>query len=571
MRVFFPTLALVRRELLTHLRRVRSFVCLLLVVGFVTLLIVAAWPRNATPATMASNSADLLAIVALTLLGACALFIPGLTAASITVEKDRETFDLLDMTLIRRSGIVVAKATNAIGFFLLLAIAILPVLGTVFFMIGVDWVQLLQSFMIIVTTAIACAMAGMVCSALFRRTVVALVASYLSMSLVMGAWILPILLLAGISRWNAVARAFMRIAENVTPLGVLIQAIGGSLSSGAMAVFLAAYLMLIVVLFRVAVRLISRPQAPAKVEQRKPIDDIALLEARRKKFPYYLIDPLRRKKTIEDGRNPMLVRELRWGLLSRGTILIRIFYLSFAPLLLLGAGVFATVSPGSKDIQEATGFWLAFQASLVALFAPGLMANTMAKEYEQGNIDLLRTTLLRPADIVYGKLLAGAVSITPLVLGLLLSNVAAVVCIVMDKRGGWPALLLGAGTVLLSALLSLSLGFLASVFTRRTTTALLLSYLLNIIFFVGITVCVFLCFAVINTYTPFNVSDRWSSLAAFFSPIFAYVFDVADPFRDRLFPRYTLWASNFVIYLVFSVAVIRLSAFCFARLRMRER
>ncbi|HIJ73694.1 MAG TPA: ABC transporter permease, partial [Candidatus Hydrogenedentes bacterium] len=217
MRALLPTTALVRRELLTNLRRVRSFVCLVLVVGFVTLLVVAVWPRDVNFARAGMATEYLLIAVSMSLLGACALFIPGLTGTAITVEKDRETFDLLDMTLIPRSSIVLAKLLNAVGFFLLLVIAVLPVLGSVLFLVGVDWVQIAASFAVIFVTVFSCAMAGLFCSTLVRRTALALALSYVGMIILMGGVLLPPVIIAGSLRWDGLMRLIEREALFLSP------------------------------------------------------------------------------------------------------------------------------------------------------------------------------------------------------------------------------------------------------------------------------------------------------------------------------------------------------------------
>jgi ABC-type transport system involved in multi-copper enzyme maturation permease subunit len=172
-----------------------------------------------------------------------------------------------------------------------------------------------------------------------------------------------------------------------------------------------------------------------------------------------------------------MVRELRWGLFNRGTILIRVFYISFVFYFFTGALVI--INPRSLDAMQN---WILAQICLTVLVAPALMSNAFTKEYELGNMDMLRITLLRARDLVVGKLTAGAGSVTPLLASAVLSCVPVILAGARDYR----VLGMGYATLFLCALLSLSVGLLCSMFTRRTSTSLVLSYVLSFIVFAGV-------------------------------------------------------------------------------------
>jgi ABC-type transport system involved in multi-copper enzyme maturation permease subunit len=114
------------------------------------------------------------------------------------------------------------------------------------------------------------------------------------------------------------------------------------------------------------------------------------------------------------------------------------------------------------------------QLLLVALVTPAFVAGAVTDEKTRGTLDHLMTSPLRPADIVLGKLLAraaqvGALALTPL----------PVVIFIGPYAGVTPEFLVA--LVAVTALLIFGLGavsLLASVWTRQTRTAVLLTYAL---------------------------------------------------------------------------------------------
>jgi ABC-type transport system involved in multi-copper enzyme maturation permease subunit len=333
--------------------------------------------------------------------------------------------------------------------------------------------------------------------------------------------------------------------------------------------------------FFLALRILRRPPKPAKVETRKPIDDVALLEARRKKFPFYLIDPLRRKESIEDLQNPMLVKELRWGTMGRATTLIRVFYTSFIVFLIACAFVlFNTMSATTQmDYNLAILTLMMIQMCLIVTIAPTLVANALTKEHEIGNMDMLRLTLLSPREIVLGKLLAGAVCLSPLLLASFLSGLP-LLFVALFFPGAFAVLFTGYITLLVCALVSLSLGLLASLLTRRTGASIVLSYFLSILIFGGLAL---LCFAVGQWLLPPPSSRATTTEAAIFSASFRFLSPITGYWANWMHHRYYwgmrgatslvsgYWFGNVIVFSVLGRAIIQFCIARFARVGMRER
>ena len=487
MRVYFPALSLVKRELLSTLRGVRAFLLLVLFVCAGVLYAWLNWPESDGSFWMASVlSRFMMQTFIILLFGACTLFVPAFSASAIVVERERATYDLLRMTLIRPSGILFAKMLNAVGLFLLILVGLAPVLSVAFFLIGVDPVQMGQALAIIVATTIACAAAGVLSSAMFNRTLFAMGASYVLVIMLMIGPLILVYLASAIAPFFVSVRAVFGsveyLATVVSPVVTMITLVGTSIGtkglSGTQILLSLCYQAVFALsCLGVALYFIRRPQRPMKVEDSKPIDNRSILAQRKLTWPFYIIDPLRRKKPIEDGRNAMLVREIRWGLLNRGTTLIRVFYCSFVVYFFSGA--VASIDARSFDTM---GRWMLIQIVLTIIIAPALMANVFTKEYELRNVDMLRMTLLSPREMILGKLFAGYVSVGPLVAAAVLS------CLPLIALGArnWMMLGVGYATLLICVSVSLSLTLTASIFTRRTAAALVLGYSLSVVVFIGL-------------------------------------------------------------------------------------
>ena len=564
LRFQLPSRALVKRELLSNLRRVPSFLCLVLFVGFCTFVVVAMWPHQGLNITVVGTlSRALIAFVSFAMLFAAAIFVPALAAGAIVTEKERRTFDLLNLTLISPSGIVMGKLLNTVGFYLLLVAAVMPVLGVIFFLVGVDWLVLVQSFCIIFATSVSCAMAGILSSAFFKRTFTAIAGAYIGMLLLMGGMVLPFLLLAFVLGPGFAVRLLEEWSTVTSPLVTLGQIVGGlSLSWWDFAMAMIYQVIFISVCAWLTLCILRRPQEPIKVETRKPIDNPLVLEARRKTFPYYLIDPLRRKKQIDDQQNPMMVRELRWGLMNRGTILVRVCYSMFILYFLIGC---ATIY--LQRSYDSMVPWLVIQMVLTVALIPALVGNLFTKEYELGNIDMLRMTLLQPRQVVLGKAVAGAISVAPALIAAILAGVPAIFLKLSSRE--WSLLLTGYTTLFVCALVALALSIFASLLTRRTTTSLVLSYVFNAFVFVGLfAICMFVAQALLNWRgTPQGLDAAF----AFTSPIGAFVYGVAERRWQGSSPHNIYWAANVVMFTLFSAGLIMLSVSNFERFRMRDR
>lgn len=111
---------------------------------------------------------------------------PALSAGSIAGERERQTFDLLLVTGVGTRRTILGKLAENLAFLMLLILCGAPVMAIVLVTGGVSLPDILMTLAYLAAIALAALSVGMVMSAIFRRTLVAVIASYLAI-LVLGA------------------------------------------------------------------------------------------------------------------------------------------------------------------------------------------------------------------------------------------------------------------------------------------------------------------------------------------------------------------------------------------------
>jgi hypothetical protein len=210
--------------------------------------------------------------------------------------------------------------------------------------------------------------------------------------------------------------------------------------------------------------------------------------------------------------------------------------------------------------------WMLAQNVLTVLMAPALMAGTLTKEYELGNLDMLRMTLLKPREIILGKLFAGALSMSPA----LLAAVISVVPVIFLGVRNWDMLIAGYVTLFVCALLSLSIGLASSMMTKRTTVALAISYALTVLVFWGADRVFLRAWGYYQLNFLGNARDP-ELLRLALSPIGALVQN-AEGTRYRLAGiDMGPWSVSMAIAIAFGVSTIFVSIRIFKRYKMTDR
>lgn len=107
-----------------------------------------------------------------------AFITPALTAGAVSGERERQTIDLLFVTLIPPFSIIWGKLLASISFILLLLLLSVPIFSLVFLFGGIEPDQVLYAFIVTGTTALTLGAIGIAFSTWLPRTLPATVAAY---------------------------------------------------------------------------------------------------------------------------------------------------------------------------------------------------------------------------------------------------------------------------------------------------------------------------------------------------------------------------------------------------------
>jgi len=575
--MFVPFRAMVKKEFLVQLRRGRSFWCLLILVLPMAWAVAGIWPRQEQMvwAQLPAISMGAMMSASYALLLGSALFLPGIAGATVVVEKERGCWEGLFLTLTRPSAIVISKLVGAVGLYLIFIVASLPIVGTVFFLVGVDWTQWVWSMVIIFTTAVTCGAVGIASSAHFRATTPALATSYALMTVIMG---MPLLIGASILAVTSFLWGDDFILDwlgshlfwlGFSPLYVLagftgnIFAFAGiNFTSIMITHFVYQGAITGLALFYAWIR-VRRPTEPfVEVAQtrwwrrrQKKNSKRGPGGARSKSFP-----------PIPDSVNPMLAKEVRWNSAIRGRSRQRFFILSF--LLFFGISCFLSLALaefGGNEAQNFAVIAIFLHGLLITYFIPTRMAAVFAREHEQENFDMLRMTLLTPGEIVGGKFRAGL----HIVLTLTISSVAGNLplwgnaLVYRGREEPIATLITGHISIFVCALVALTVTIWASIIAKRTATAIVTSYGFVVMALGGV---LFIVVMFIGWLTRFG-NNFPEEMLIILSPVSGYMYAV----MDRREINVAAWLTNIVVFTVGSYSLYLPAVAFFRKFRMRDR
>lgn len=103
---------------------------------------------------------------------------PAFTAGAVSNERERKTYDLLQITLLPKSSFIIGKLESALGYILLLLLAAIPLQSIAFLFGGVSEGELVLAFVILTVTAITLGTVGLFFSTTVDRTLAASVRAY---------------------------------------------------------------------------------------------------------------------------------------------------------------------------------------------------------------------------------------------------------------------------------------------------------------------------------------------------------------------------------------------------------
>ena len=105
---------------------------------------------------------------------------PAFTAGQISLEREKQTLDLLISTPMRPGAIVVGKLLAALAFVVLMIVAAIPITAIVLMYGGASVDDIVRQQLVLLATALALGAIGLFYSALLKRTQAATVLTYLT-------------------------------------------------------------------------------------------------------------------------------------------------------------------------------------------------------------------------------------------------------------------------------------------------------------------------------------------------------------------------------------------------------
>lgn len=103
---------------------------------------------------------------------------PGLTAGIISGEREKQTLNILLTTQQSSAAIVLSKLVGSLSFMLLVVFATLPIYSIVFLFGGISPGQVALVFAFFIFTMLVIGSIGLLCSVLFKRTMVSVIVTY---------------------------------------------------------------------------------------------------------------------------------------------------------------------------------------------------------------------------------------------------------------------------------------------------------------------------------------------------------------------------------------------------------
>jgi len=444
-----------QRELLVNLRMTRAFVLLFAYVGLLGLVVYVAWPSQQR-LDLTSSPAEARQLVNLFFLGQyvlMSLMVPSFAGGAITGEKERRTYEMLLASPMRPGAIVLGKLLAAMCHLAVLVFASLPIVMLCLPLGGMHFSEAAATYVGMAASVLTFGMICLTASSYFTRTIAALLVSYLI--------ILPAAL-SGVMFYLVFEAGF-----RVVMLGVVFPA-------GCLAICAALFI-------TTSRRLLHPPDVGSEakevvdpdLEQKTAVGMVI----RSEQFPDKLFSPPKRTDLMEDHVNPVYDKEMRSELFGQGTLMLRlVIQLSMflaLPLMAVCLYMWPALAPWY------TSYALVFNM----LVGPVFSAGSITSERERQTLELLLTTTVSPWQILRGKLFSSlriscvltSFLVWPLLLAWLLPP--------WTYWADTPSMIGYLAVIALTSLTTTVLALFCSVIFRKTTVAMMTSYLVVIVLF----------------------------------------------------------------------------------------
>ncbi|MDB5079001.1 MAG: hypothetical protein JWP00_925 [Chloroflexi bacterium] len=151
---------------------------------------------NQPPRSQELGSNYFIAIVVAQLFLACILA-PSFSAPTIAGEKERQTYDVLLVTLLRPRDIIIGKLFSSLAYLMLVTIAGIPVASVAFLMGGLEPDQLVAAIVVMLVTGLVLGSIGIYWSSAMLRSTAASRNAFINILVLY--FVLPLLLVYGLN------------------------------------------------------------------------------------------------------------------------------------------------------------------------------------------------------------------------------------------------------------------------------------------------------------------------------------------------------------------------------------
>ena len=448
-----------QRELLVNLRMTKAFALQLAYVALLGVLVYFAWPGD-EKIDMA-NSEKSIRLVNMFFLGQyllVGLMTPTFAAGSIAGEKERKTYEMLLASPLPPTAIVLGKMLASLTLLALLMFSSLPIVMLCLPLGGTSVYEVLAVYLALLLATGTFGLISLYCSLRFQRTSAALVVSYLA--------ILPVALL-GLLFWYTLSHGEAARFRLIVTVGVLPP------------VCVAIWFGLIMLISH---RLLYPPDVGS--EGKEVVDELheqqhaVGLVIRRDQFPDRLFAPPKRAGLMPDGANPVYDKEMRSEIFSQGTLMLRVVIQvsMFLAMPLMAWCLY--IKP------QFAPWYIGYVILFNMLVGPVFSAGAVTSERERQTLDLLLTTLIKPRQILFGKLLAG-LRVSTVLTSFLLWPLLLAGIMVTDYWNNLLTLLGYVAIVLVTCLFTATVALFCSVLSRKTAVSLTASYILVLTLFLA--------------------------------------------------------------------------------------
>jgi ABC-type transport system involved in multi-copper enzyme maturation permease subunit len=532
-----------QRELLVNLRTHRAFLLLAAYQIMLASVVLLAWPTDER-LDLTVNPPSAKKLVNLFFLGQyviASLMAPSFAAGTITGEKERRTYEMLLASPLRPAAIVLGKMVASLTHLGMLILASLPIIVLCLPLGGVSVYEVLAAYLGLIVSVILFGAIGVLCSSYFSRTSSSLVVSYLI--------ILP-MVIGSVMLWRSLegdGELRLKVAVLIVP-----------------AFFLSAVILMCAA---AAGRMLYPPDVGSEgkdvIDLEREAEEAVGLVIQPDQFPDRLFAPPKKKELMPDGTNPVYDKEIHSEIFSQGTLMLRLV-IQISMLLaipLMGVFLFWQI--------ERCAWFSVYVIVFNMLVGPVFLAGSMTSERERQTLDLLLTTTLTPWQILWGKFVVGF-RISAVLTGFLLWPLLLGTALNASFWSNWVAVVLFFAVVVMVCLVNAIVAQSCSLFTRKTSIALMGTYIILLLLYVAPPTM--LSLMEILNFQPDKIENaRWFGISSPFSAIFSIPLDenlkrVPDNSPATIGDLRIVWG-----YFCFSVLLVGTSAAAMiARLKARR-